>query len=255
MIKPFFVNSRESHAHSLQTLNILDNYVDFMRSIDKMADVGCGSAGADLKWWATRSVLDDNDAKIPLDINCTGIDILPSIEIEKKYKNIEYKNYDFETPTEQPEEFDVLWCHDAFQFSITPFETLRNFHSMLTDGGMMVLIIPQTTNVIYHKQEFDQPDYQFYNYTMGSLLHMLSVSGFDCKSGFFKKEIDDPWLHAAVYKSDISPMDPRTTRWYDLLDADLLPDSVANSVKKCGHLRHRDMVLPWLTGSYIDYSR
>jgi len=50
-------------------------------------------------------------------------------------------------------------------------------------------------------------------------------------------------------------MDPRTTRWYDLVDLNILPKSAAAGVKKAGHLRQRDLVLPWLDKSLIDYSQ
>ena len=63
-----FKNLDEAHAHSLETLNLLYKYSDFMRSIKTVADLGCG-AGKDLAWWATRTT-DDEDRPEPLDIKC-----------------------------------------------------------------------------------------------------------------------------------------------------------------------------------------
>jgi hypothetical protein len=90
---------------------------------------------------------------------------------------------------------------------------------------------------------------------MVSLIHVLAVSGFDCASGFFHKNVTDNWLHAAVYKSSHRPMDPRTTRWYDLAEKNLLPESAAASVSRNGYVRQRDLVLPWLDKSLTTFSR
>ena len=80
---------------------------------------------------------------------------------------------------------------------------------------------------------------------------MLALTGWDCRSGFFKKTPTDPWLHAVVYKSDQEPRDPKTTRWYDLVDAGLLPDTADKSIQKKGFLDQRDLVLPWLDKNLI----
>ena len=44
-----FRNAEESHQHSLETLNQLYEYDDFMMSIGTLADIGCGD-GKDLEW-------------------------------------------------------------------------------------------------------------------------------------------------------------------------------------------------------------
>jgi hypothetical protein len=90
---------------------------------------------------------------------------------------------------------------------------------------------------------------------MVSLIHALAVSGFDCRDGFFKKMPDDPWLHAIVYKSEHAPMDPRTTRWYDLIDLELIPDSMAASIMRYGYARQRDLVLPWIDKSLHSFAQ
>jgi hypothetical protein len=84
---------------------------------------------------------------------------------------------------------------------------------------------------------------------------LLAVCGFDCKAGFFLKNPDDPWLHAVVYKADVDFKAPRTTRWFDLMDAELLPETAEKSINLCGHVRQKDLILPWLTKSAIDYGQ
>lgn len=246
MIHTGFARPQDSHQHSLQTLSMLYNHIDFMESIGTLADMGCGT-GLDLEWWATRTTQEDNPK--PLNIRCVGIDCTPQLSLSQKYRNISFTHQDFEQPIKQKNKFDVLWCHDSFQYVIDPFTTLRQWNEATHENGMLVLILPQTTNMEFNDQEFDQPDYCYYNWTMVSLMHVLAVNGWDCGSGFFKKAPGDHWLHAVVYKSTHPPMDPRTTRWYQLAEMGLLPDSAKQSILKYGYLRQRDLVVPWLDHS------
>lgn len=244
-----FRDAQAAHNHSLKTLNQLFEYDDFMDSIDTLVDMGCGS-GLDLEWWATRNTREDIPK--PLNIKCLGVDLLPELAVAKKYKNIMYRNQDFELPmswSSNAKLYDVLWCHNSFQYVVDPIGTLKRWREMVSDGGMMVLILPQTTNIEYNIQAFDQHDYCYYNWTMVSLIHMLAITGWDCRTGFFKKNPDDPWLHAIVYKSEVDLLDPRTTKWYDLCEKNLLPDSAVASINKYGHLRQRDLILHWLDKS------
>ena len=249
-----FGSTEDSHQHSLEILSQLERYQDFMRSIDTMCDMGCGS-GLDLEWWATRYVLDDDDRKIPLNISCTGIDIVKSLPIAKQYKNIQYERKNFEDEYMSKKSYDVMWCHDSFQYVLNPLQTLARWHKMINPGGMLAMSIPHNTNVVYHRQEYDQRDFQYFNYTLVSIIHMLAVSGFDCKAGFFKKGFEDPWIHVVVYKSKFEPMDPSTTKWWDLVERNLLPDSAEASLRKHGYVKQRNLVLPWLDRSLTDYGQ
>jgi SAM-dependent methyltransferase len=245
-MKTWFDHADISHAHSLKTLDVLYEYDDFMQSVSTMADMGCGS-GLDLEWWATRTTRDE--AQRPLDIRCVGVDLVPKVEAATKYRNVRYRRQDFEKPILGDTKFDVIWCHDAFQYVIDPFATLQQWRDSMSPDGMLVLILPQTTNIESNTQEFDQLDGCYWNWTMVSLIHVLAVSGWDCVGGFFRKNPDDPWLHAVVYNGEDQPLDPRTTRWYDLLEKGRLPESAARSVEKHGYLRQRDLILPWLDRS------
>jgi hypothetical protein len=242
-----FSSPSASHAHSLETLNLLYEYDDFMLSVRQMADMGCGH-GLDLEWWATRTTRDDKPQ--PLNIRCVGIDRAESLSVQSRYKNISYYSRSFEDEIllyKQP--YDVVWCHDAFQYAINPFETLKKWRMAMSDSSMLVLIVPQTTNLEYNQQAFDQRNFCYHHWTMTSLLHVLAVSGFDCANGYFKKEANDPWLHAVVYKSQKDPRDPAATTWYDLCNAGLLPGSACAGINKHGYLRQRDLTLPWLDRS------
>ena len=247
MIHRGFRNPQESHQHSLKTLDLLYEFDDFMLSIGTLADMGCGT-GMDLAWWASRTTRGDNP--VPLNIQCTGVDTAPRLAVAEQTRNIQYKSQNFEDPILlHKTKYDIIWCHDAFQYVLNPFETLRSWRSVVSDSGMLIVAIPQTTIMEFNDQEYDQPDFHYYNWTMVSLIHILAVTGWDTRSGFFKKEQNDPWLYAIVYKSEQEPLDPRTTKWYDLVEKNLVPETAIASIHRHGYLRQRDLVVPWLDGS------
>jgi len=245
-----FKTPEESHAHSLQTLNALYEYDDFMLSINTLADMGCGT-GLDLEWWATRTTRDE--VPVPLNIKCTGYDLQSSLPIAHKHRNIQYTPHNFEEPFVTKTPYDIVWSHDALQYSINPLNTLANWWDVMSPGGMLAIVLPQTTNVEFNEQAFIQRDFCYFNWTIVSLMHSLAVCGFDCADGYFLKNPNDPWLHAVVYKSDIKPLDPRTTTWYNLCDLNLLPETVAKSAIKYGYVRQQDLVLPWVDKSLAHF--
>lgn len=244
---PHFISHEQSHQHSRETLETLYEYDDFMESVGSVVDMGSG-AGLDLEWWATRTTRDE--VPKPLNIRCLGIDLEAKSMLTTKYPNIQYQFQNFEDPIMiSKRKFDVLWCHDAFQYALNPLQTLKNWWDILNPNGMAVIIVPQTTNLEFNTQAFDQGDGVYYHWTAVNMIHALAVSGFDCRDGFFRKAANNTWLHAVVYKSEHAPMDPRTTSWYELADRKLIPDSAAASVLKHAHVRQRDLVLPWLDKS------
>lgn len=245
-----FNNPQESHKHSLNTLNAFYEYDDFMESVGTLLDLGCGS-GLDLEWWATRTTRDDEP--LPLNIQCQGVDIVDSRIAAKTAK---FQLVDFEQHIYPPKQnFDILWSHDAFQYCIDPIGTLSKWWNITSKDGMLVLIFPQTSNIEQRKLAFTQQDGCYYHHSLVSLIHMLAVSGWDCRNGFFKKSPTDQWLHAVVYKSNHAPMDPKTTKWHDLVDKKLLPETAEQSVMKYGFVDQRDLVLTWLDKNLTWYGK
>ena len=240
-----FASAHNSHQHSLKTLDLLYEYDDFMESVGRLVDLGCGKEALDLEWWATRTTR--GEEAIPLNIQCVGTDQYTNLNIQ--HKNISYQNLNIETYSTVKRGFDVLWCHDTFQYLLNPYQTLRNWYNIANDNAMLVLILPQTVNMEYNTQAYDLPLGHFYNHTMSTLIYMLVVNGWDCADGFFKKDPNDPWLHAIVYKSKTAPMDPVKNSWYELLETGLLPESAAKSIVKHGRLRQQDLILTWLDKS------
>ena len=180
-----------------------------------------------------------------------GVDQVENLPIARKYSNATYQRNNFEDKIypAKNKNYDVLWCHDAFQYCIDPISTLIKWRNIASEGGMLVLIVPKTITVHHRQLAYFQSSGCYYHHTMISLIHMLAIAGWDCAGGFFQEAPDDPCIHAVVYKSTQEPQDPRTTTWYDLAERDLLPESAAKSINAHGYLRQQDLTVPWLDHS------
>jgi SAM-dependent methyltransferase len=242
-----FKHPGDSHQHSLETLNLLYEYDDFMSSIRSVVDLGCGP-GDDLIWWATRATRDE--ARTPLNIHCTGVDTVDHSDKFKTHSNIKFQATDFENTVEPyPRGYDIMWCHDSFQYAVNPLKTLSNWWDLASPGGMLYICVPVTQRIHHRQLSYSLPSGAYYHYTMVSLIYMLATAGWDCRSGFFGQGVQDNWLHAAVYRSEHKPMDPKTTSWYQLLDLKLLPESADAGIQARGYLDQQDLVVPWLDRS------
>jgi SAM-dependent methyltransferase len=244
-----FAHSEDSHLHSLQVLDQLYKYDDFMLSIKTVLDLGCG-LGEDLAWWATRTTKDETPQ--PLNIQCTGVDLESKLKLTRKYNNVFYQSVDFEStilPTSQG--FDVLWCHDSFQYAHAPVKTLSNWWHLASPGAMLCLAVPETQRIYRSQLDYYLPSGSYYHYTMVNLIYMLATAGWDCRGGFFRQTPTDPWIHAVVYKSEQEPQDPKTTTWHALSELKLLPESADRSIFAHNYLRQQDLIVPWLDHSLM----
>ena len=239
-----FSSPLEKHNHCLKNiLSYFREYDDFMESVSRVLDIGCDVEAETMTWWADATTKDS--AQIPLNIQCVGLNTFE--KLNKRHNSIAYQNHDIETFNSVSKPFDVLLCYDQLQYLLNPYAALSNWWHVANKDAMLIIAVPQTTNTEYNVLEYNVKLEQKYHYTMPQLIYMLAVSGWDCRSGFFKKNIGDPWLYAVVYRSDIEPMDPRTTNLYKLVEhTDLLPITAVNSISKYGMLRQRDLILPWL---------
>ena len=233
---------------SRRIIDALYEYDDFMSSVSTLVDLGCGT-GEDLAWWATATTRDESAQ--PLNINCVGVDLLPELPMARKHVNVTYQSKDFEQKIDAPKNlFDVLWCHDAFQYAVNPIETLSQWWHMTSDGGMLVLIVPVTQSIHHRQVSYVLPNGCYYHHTMVSLIYMLATAGWNCSQGFFKQDPTEPWINAVVYKSHIEPMLPQQTSWHHLSELGLLPDSAQASVYAHNALRQQDLVVPWIDHSF-----
>lgn len=240
-----FKNPESSHAHSLPVLNLLYQYDSFLDSLEVIADYGCG-AGHDINWWATLTTRDDPPE--PRNYLCYAVDKdISRFEPEiAALDNVKLIKADFEGDRPVPRQIDLLWCHDAFQYAVNPLSTLRIWNETMSINGMLLLSVPQNVHYRYNRLANISPNGCYYNYNVVNLMYMLAVNGFDCRDAYFYKDENNMWLYTAVYKSDVAPMDPRNTSWYDLLDLNLLNDSVKQSILKNGFVDQNDLVTTWL---------
>ncbi len=244
MVHSSFTSPQDKFDHCYKNIiSYLYEYDSFMESIERIAGLGCDKEALDMHWWANVTTRDIQ--QLPLNIKCTIISNVKNLL--KKHKNISLQRESFSYPSKVKKPFDILWAYDILQYVTNPYETLANWWNIATTDSMLVIAVPQTTNIQFNKQEFTVTRNHKHHYTLPMLIYMLAVNGWDCNSGFFKKSIDDPWLYAITYRSDIKPMDPNTTDLYKLAEeTNLLPDCVVNSINKYGILRQRDLILPWI---------
>ena len=233
---------RHNHCYD-NILTYFEEYDDFMESVGRVLDIGCDVDANTMMWWADATPRDAKHQS--LNIQCVGINSFD--KLTNRHDRVSYQRTDIEAFSATKKPFDILLCHDQLQYILNPYTALANWWHVADKDAMLVVAVPQTTNTEYNILEYNVTLEQKYHYTMPQLIYMLAVNGWDCRSGFFKKTPGDPWLYAIVYRSDIEPMDPKTTNLYKLADeTDLLPVTAENSISKYGMLRQRDLILPWL---------
>jgi len=236
----------ESHTHSKNTLDILYGYDTFLDSLAVIADLGCGQ-GLDTEWWATLTTRDDppearNYLVYAVDKNISSIN-----HNIKNLPNVHTFDDNIDGPHfHLPRLLDFVWCHDTFQYITDPIGTLKNWNNLMNVNGMLTLIFPQTQHYAYNRLQVHSYNNVYFNHNIVNLMYMLAVNGFDCNDAYFYKEENSPWLHAAVYKSNIPPMDPSSTTWYNLAEMNLLNDSVIECLTKYGYVKQEEIITNWL---------
>jgi SAM-dependent methyltransferase len=238
-----FKNSVESHRHSLEILNVIYGYDSFLDNISSIADMGCGY-GLDVEWWATLTTRDEppeprNFIVYAVDQNIDNLDA----EVLKSNPNIKPIIGNFEERV-IPRQVDIIWAHDSFQYAKNPMACLRNWKQTLNVNGMLLLAIPQTTYIYNNRLVVSNHSHQYYNYNILNLMYMLAMNGFDTRDAYFYRKENSPWLYAGVYASDIEPFTKHVS-WYDLIERNLINESVAHSVNKFGYARLEDVVVQW----------
>jgi SAM-dependent methyltransferase len=244
-----FKNPNDSHVHSLNILNLLPEYDTFLDSLSVIADMGCG-AGLDARWWANLETRDDpieprNYLVYAVDQNIRQFEYDP-----KTIKNMVVMEGNFEERV-VPRQVDLIWAHDSFQYARNPLKCLASWKNTLNENGMLILSIPQTTywDSRFNRLVVSNHNHQYYSYNVLNLMYMLAISGFDCRDAFFYREPNSPWLYAAVYASNQSPIGQHAT-WHDLAENYLVSDSIINSVNTYGYARLEDVVVRWFDKNY-----
>jgi trans-aconitate methyltransferase len=249
-----FKNELESHAHSLETLNLLYQYDSFLDSLETIADFGCGS-GLDIKWWAELMTRDDPPE--PHNYKCYAVDrnlkfLKPEV---KSLPNVFTFENDFDAGHVGivPRKIDLLWSHNSFQYVTNPLHTLKMWHGDMNLDGMLIMMFPLSTYFEYNRLQNCSWSGAYFNYNIVNMMYMLAVNGFDCRDAYFKTTDDNTWLNVAVYKSEIKPMDPKTTTWYELADLGILNDSVVDCIQRFGYVKQEEIITSWLDKDFYQH--
>ena len=238
---------------SLEVLNLIQKYDIFLERLRHIAIMGCG-ASADVEWWAT--LMNNDDPPEAYNFACHAVDIdgsklaqLPDL------KNIHKNNNSFDCDILFPVPIDFIYAYDCLQYSTNPLQTLSKWNSYMNVNGMLLLSVPQHTGIEYGRQYSVGYSGCYYHYTPISLIYMLAVNGFDCRDAYLLKRFQNPWINMAVYKTDIAPMDPKTTTWFDLIEKNLLHPTIVDSINAHGFLKQEEICMPWLDKElyFIDY--
>ena len=240
-----FKNNQESHEHTQFIRDLLYQYDSFLDSLEVIADFGCGD-GSNIEWWAQLETRDDPPE--PRNYLCYAVDKnISKIKNEvKSLPNVNIIETNLEDSRFIARSIDLLWCHNNFQYLINPIVSLRQWNEMMSVNGMLILTVPQSVH--YKNNRLYNIAYNgcYYNYNIVNLMYMLAVNGFDCKDAYFYKKENDMWLYVAVYKSGIAPMNPQTTTWHDLIDLQLVNESVEHCVNTYGYVRQEEIITTWL---------
>jgi len=234
-----------------QTLEYLNQFDDFKRSIKHMADLGCGN-GSHLEYWANmRELLEDGTEGRYLDFNCVGFD-LDCEKIIPQRKNIKYKNFDLNIDNIMwSVNFDVVWCHDVMQYIYSPLEFLGRVNRAMSLGGMFYLSVPSTVNVLQHRFQNYTPAQHYNTFTVTQILYILGLNGFDIKDYYLQKRKYEDIIQVVVYK-ERDPL-PYTTTWYSMVEQGFVNANMEEIIMRNGVLEDQGLVTTWLDGTVQDY--
>jgi len=232
----------QSHQHSLQTLNIIAEYPDFLAGITNICDMGAG-IGLDAQWFTQ---LADPDGR-RYNHNVTAVDISPDrsrlVWGDATWNFGDYSIVDL--PLQ-----DLIWCHDSFQYAISPLHTLFHWNKLLKTDGMLIIQMPYRLNVDNHKDRLKvnyRAEPGVYNvHTLSNLLIQLICAGYDCRTSNFMLDRETGWLSAAVYKITEPKM---YANLHDMLAEKRLPVCLEDKIHGTGYFDETDLVVEWLDRS------
>lgn len=245
-----FKNNNESHSHTTFIRELVCQYDSFLDSLEVVADFGCGE-GLDLEWWAKLETRDDPPE--PRNYLCYAVD--KNIKQIKKdivnLPNVRVVQADLEDPDRFiSRQIDLIWCHDVFQYITNPVYTLRQWNEMMSVNGMLIMSIPQSIHYEHNRLNNNSHNGWYFNHNIVNMMYMLATNGFDCRDAYFYKDVNDMWLHVVVYKSNVPPMDPQTTTWHNLVDAELVNESVRQCIERYGYVKQEAILTTWLDKDY-----
>jgi SAM-dependent methyltransferase len=220
-----------------------------MESVDSVLDVGSRD-GHDAHWWATTDDGDDDNPQ-PLNINVTALDKDPKWNEEFAHENIVKLKSDWDN-SNFDKTFDIIWAHSVLQEATDPLKFLHKMNKFCSEGGVLCLSFPTTVNTFY-----GEPDHRVYEkathqITIPHLIHMLVLSGFNCRDGFLYKAPNTNIINAFVYKDTNEVYNYGEKTLFDLVN--FMPEPCEKQIDKFGYITNKGLLLKWLDGTIIDYS-
>jgi SAM-dependent methyltransferase len=113
----------------------------------------------------------------------TGIAVHVTPEIEKHADEHGYKvqRMDMHLLDYEDQAFDLVWSHHSLEHSFSPLLALREWYRVLKPGGSLAVTVPA------HKQDIVSGHFNV-GWSVGQLMYLLAICGFDTESGFFIEE-------------------------------------------------------------------
>jgi 2-polyprenyl-3-methyl-5-hydroxy-6-metoxy-1,4-benzoquinol methylase len=148
------------------------DFVDYVKKLvpyGSIIDMGCG------KGLHTRKLAENKKYDV------TGVDRDPP-EISK-VDNLEFIYHDFSDNTERNfiKNASAIYCNHMLEHCKNPLDVLVNFWNNLNDKGLLFIAVPPHV-------EYISPGHISMGWSIGQLWYLLSLAGFDCSKGYFKKE-------------------------------------------------------------------
>jgi Methyltransferase domain len=240
------ITPEQSHAHCIEMFEQLNLYPDFIDNIETVADMGC-YLGNQAAWWANLTDLSNN----PRNIKVNAVDYRLENIFLNRSQNINYYEKDFTQTGLAPNSQDFVFAHNSLQYSLSPIHTLSHWWEIMKDEAMLMIAIPYNFNISEHKgiQNVNMlhTNQCYFNWSLGTLIMTLILSGFDCRNSHFKVDKINGWIMAAVYKLPNRP--DQHMNWYEMYDKKLLPLSIEQSIYENGTFNECDLVVEWIDRS------
>lgn len=129
----------------------------------KVLDVGCGT-GDYIQFFGKDSL---------------GLDISPENIAEAKKRDLNVKSFDFNSPTNLDEKFDVAFCSQVLEHVESPIALLRFIYSSLNENGSLLISVPNEQSIIHLKYPyFTKNGNHLYSFSVNNLKELLLVAGF-----------------------------------------------------------------------------